>query len=145
LSKLFFLIYYIKINFDRKSIFLIKKYQSKYNDFINLKRKTIKDAEKNPRKDNYDATSAAFKNSPIKNKHFKSMSFCDSDEIIKGFSKENENEVEVPMEKVQEDNIDLVINSLKMMEFEKELANLKSNIVFLINHLTDLDASQVFL
>jgi len=72
------------------------------------------------------------------------MSFSDPDEIVKGFSNEKQPEKEEQKEISHDDSIDLVINNLKMAEFEKELSNLKSNIVFLVNHLTDLDASQVF-
>ena len=71
------------------------------------------------------------------------MSFCESEALGKSLSTEKETENSEIKELPQEDNIDLVINSLKMTEFEKELLNLKSNIVFIINHLSDLDASQV--
>lgn len=71
------------------------------------------------------------------------MSFCDPEEIVKGFPGEKEPEKEENKE-MHDESIDIVINSLTMAEFEKELSNIKSNLVFVVNHLTDLDASQVF-
>ena len=71
------------------------------------------------------------------------MSFCDPEELVKGFP-EKETEKEESKESLHDESIDIVINSLTMAEFEKELSNIKSNIVFVVNHLTDLDASQVF-
>lgn len=120
-------------------MYLIKIYKNKYNEFISLKKKSQKPGDKN--KKHSDASD--FNKLSPKNKHSKSLSYC---ETLEKNSKEEKNNI-IGENKIisHEDSIDLVINNLKIIEFEKEMANLKSNIVFIVNNLTDVDVSQVFL
>lgn len=116
---------------------MIKIYKQKFQEFFSLRKSSYKPHEKNNKKKQTEIQDNTIVN---KNKHFKSMSFCDH----VGNKKEENNEKNEEKEEIfNDDSIDLVINNLKFVEFEKEVANLKSNIAFLINSLMDVDVSQV--
>ena len=137
---------YSKMNFSQveqylndfiiNSIFLINHYSTKYRGLISLKRK-VKEESQNEKSENVISHES-------KNIHHLKItkSFSDSEEIaIPGnlSSEENYNHAL----RISEENMELKLNNIKISEMEKELANMKASICYVISNLNEVDCTHV--
>lgn len=123
-------------DFIANSIFLINRYSTKYRDLISLKRK-VKEESKNEKNDN--ATSHESKNIH----HLKiKKSLSDSEEIAIPENLNSEDNYNHAL-RISEENMEMKLNNLKISEMEKELANMKASICYVISNLNEVDCTHV--
>ena len=123
-------------DFIANSIFLINRYSTKYRDLISLKRK-VKEESQNEKSEN--VISHESKN----NHHLKiKKSFSDSEEIVIPENINTEDNYNHAL-RISEENMEMKLNNIKISEMEKELANMKASICYVISNLNEVDCTHV--